>query len=137
MDTRESLRKDINLHKDLIGAPYAFGYSGPEFYDCYGLVIEIYRRLGIYLPKQLLVSDNPKEIEDCINANKARWVETSSPKAYDVILFSIAPRFISHIGLVLDSRRFLHTMLGRNACIEYYDKIPWKNRVRGFYRWHN
>ena len=35
---------------DLIGRPYAYGARGPEAFDCWGLVLELRRRLGLPLP---------------------------------------------------------------------------------------
>jgi cell wall-associated NlpC family hydrolase len=35
---------------ELIGAPYAYGARGPDAFDCWGLVLEMRRRLGLPLP---------------------------------------------------------------------------------------
>jgi len=34
-------------YDDLIGKPFKFGARGPEYYDCFGLAKEIFRRHGI------------------------------------------------------------------------------------------
>jgi hypothetical protein len=35
---------------DLIGKPFRMGAKGPDFYSCYGLLLEVYRRMGVALP---------------------------------------------------------------------------------------
>lgn len=35
---------------DLIGTPYRLGARGPDALDCWGLVLEVYRRAGKHLP---------------------------------------------------------------------------------------
>jgi len=35
---------------DLPGRPYLYGARGPASFDCWGLVLEVRRRLGLVLP---------------------------------------------------------------------------------------
>lgn len=35
---------------DLLGLPFADGGRGPDSYDCWGIVREVYRRYGVTLP---------------------------------------------------------------------------------------
>ena len=38
-------------YEDLLGKKFKYNGRGPDEYDCYGLVKEIYNRLGIELPE--------------------------------------------------------------------------------------
>ena len=37
-------------YNDLIGLPFQDEGRGPYGYDCYGLLVEVYRRNGVILP---------------------------------------------------------------------------------------
>jgi hypothetical protein len=36
---------------DLIGKPFRYGAKGPDFYSCYGILMEVYKRFGIAIPE--------------------------------------------------------------------------------------
>ena len=89
---------DVN---DLIGCPYELGARGPERYDCWGLVIEIYRRAGVMLPqfntgnlsRQDIVRLMLKESEDLAR-------ETDKPSN---LTLAYAVRR-GHVGVMLNGR---------------------------------
>lgn len=89
---------DVN---DLIGKPYRLGGRGPFEYDCWGLVVEIYKRLGVSLP------DYPSQTlsrTDIIRIIKGEYLgvtePTVDPKEYDFV----ADLKKAHIGVYLQGR---------------------------------
>lgn len=106
--------------------------------DCWGLVRKIYNdELGITLP----TLDGYKDSEDGGQAQEiieaesfANWEKHDNPDFPDVVVFRMG-RHASHVGIMIDSVRFLHSIKGRMSCIERVDKAQWEKRVDGYYKW--
>ncbi|MBB4315372.1 C40 family peptidase [Roseospira marina] len=114
---------------DLIGKPFAYGGRGPDSFDCYGLLMELYRRKGVMLPDYR----SPTRLHDIAAAladGLWRWTPIESrPGA--AVTFRIKG-YGAHVGLVLRHDRFIHTWEGTGGvCIERLSH--WKQRVLGFY----
>ncbi len=93
---------------DLLGKSFQYGGRGPLEYDCYGLVMEIYKRRGVSLP-------------DFGSSPSASWIHR--------------PPFTTHIGVVLeDGYRFIHIMTKTEVTIERLDSLLWKRRITGFFK---
>ena len=131
---------DIELYEDLLGKEYEFGTSGPDKYDCYGLVKELYKRLGINLPEVFCTSESFNYLGEVIqnNIDTGLWENIDSPEPYCVVKIQLIPPFVSHIGMVLsDCTTFIHILPKRRVVVERLDSIQWKTRLRGFSRWKN
>jgi|SRR5579864_2390035 len=116
------------LYSDLIGKPYADHGRGPEFFDCFGVLIEIQRRLGNRLPDYISNPDTLDEIR------KDDWREVFTPEPGDGILIrSLDPRW--HVAVAIDSYQMIHIRKEGHVCIERFDDALWKRRIEGFYRW--
>lgn len=117
-------------YSDLIGAPFAYGGRGPKEYDCYGLLIEIYRRSGIRVPDHAS-SDDRSLIEQWVNEELRLW-EECDPFRGAAMLVRVQG-LLCHVGICLGNDRFLHTWEGTGGvCVERLSL--WGRRVRGFYR---
>lgn len=115
---------------DLLGKPY-----GPDGYDCYSLVRELYKRLDIELP-EFISTDDRCLIHQMINENRILFENLEKSEPYCIVLFTIRPPFISHIGMVLeDCNSFIHVAKGINVSVERLDSLLWKNRIKGFIKW--
>lgn len=97
-----------------VGVPYRYGGNTPGGFDCSGLVQYSYSAAGISVPRttgQLW--------------STARTVELHRLRAGDVLFFDIAGK-MSHVGLYLGERRFVHApSTGRRVSVasldsEYY-----------------
>jgi len=122
----------------LIGKPFEYGGRGPSGFDCFGLTIEFFKRLG----QEVRDFNNPeftrKDIHNTIKYGEPllNIEKIDNPEPYCFVIFEIRPPFISHIGVVLeDCNHFLHVRPKISTCIEKLDKYEWKKRIRGFYRW--
>ena len=115
----------------LIGIPYSK-------MDCYQLVAEFYRRLyGLnFLDYKYKTEDIKKEeIIEMIKTNKfsEEFAVVKNPSFGDLVVLSLAGYPI-HIGIYLFDNKMLHTLRGKDSCIENLD-FKWKNRIEGIYRW--
>lgn len=131
---------DIELYEDLLGKEYEFGASGPDKYDCYGLVREIYSRIGVRIPKVICSSESFSYLGDTIQnyIDNGYWENIEYPEPYCVVKIQLVPPFVSHIGMVLsDCVSFIHILPKRRVVVERLDSIQWKSRLRGFSRWKN
>ena len=91
---------------DYIGKPWKGGARGPEEFDCWGLVVDVYKK---YLNKKLPTFFNihPKEklkvcktINQTLEPDTAEWIEIKDDlKSFDVVLMGRTSQF-HHIGLI-------------------------------------
>lgn len=121
---------------DLIGKVYERGGRGPDAYDCFGLVMEAYRRFGIALPDYGYAVE-AAEIERMIEAFASGWEEIPpglSPLPPSVVTFRIR-HLVTHLGVVIARDRFIHVLKGTQVSIERLSNAAWQKRISGYYRW--
>lgn len=98
-----------------VGVPYRYGGNTPGGFDCSGLVQYSYSAAGINVPRttgQLW--------------STARTVELDRLRAGDILFFDIEGK-MSHVGLYLGERRFVHApSTGRRVSVASLDS--------GYYR---
>lgn len=121
-------------YEDLLGKPFRYGGRGSDDYDCYGLAMEISRRLGKELPDFC----SPTEaglIHQVYTEGKDLFKALDKPEPYCIVAFRIHPRYTSHMGVVLeDCNRFIHILKGTSVCIERLDSLLWEKKISGFYK---
>jgi len=95
---------------DQVGVPYRYGGTSPSGFDCSGLVQYSYRQAGLKVPRttgQLWSAASP------VGRNELR--------AGDLLFFSIEGK-MSHVGLYLGERRFVHApQSGRKVSVDSLD----------------
>ena len=116
---------------DLLGVRFtSHGRSINEGFDCYGLAIEVERRLGHEL-KDLWY----EKAEDRIFTENADSMilahSVTETKKYilgDLIIFSDSNGNMVHIGVMLDEENFIHAELGgvKVTNINNYFRKKWK-----------
>lgn len=119
-----------------VGIPYLAEGRDWRGCDCWGLVVLTYReRLGIELPSHAGYVD-PLSVEAAatVAIGKLAWQQVESPQPMDVVLFRVNGQ-PHHIGLVIRDGWMLHTVAGKDSCIEPYMRPYWSARVEGFYRY--
>jgi cell wall-associated NlpC family hydrolase len=82
------------LASRLVGAPYRYGGSAPDGFDCSGLVVYVYRELGIVLPRTAAEQ----------RAALPRVPATALAPG-DLVFFS-SPE--DHVGIYLGGGEFVH-----------------------------
>lgn len=119
-------------YSDLFGARYRRGARygrDPGFLDCYGLLMEAYRRFhGRDLP-DIATPESVEGICAIVNHKAStEWVQMRSrPGA--VLLMRVGR--CMHTGLQISDTEFIHMLEGGNVCIERIDR--WSKRIVGFY----
>jgi hypothetical protein len=83
-----------------LGIPYLWGGSTPKGFDCSGLVQRIYRLQGLILPRD---SDMQARF-----GREKRIDSLDDLVAGDLVFFGRAAQRITHVGMVVPDRLFLH-----------------------------
>ena len=101
---------DVN---DLLGKPYKAHGRGPDRFDCYGLVIEVEKRLGRKMPDLYTRLAEIGEWEyDPHNIDFAKEMtgmeKTDKPSFGDVIVFFDAKGRIFHTAVYLKNDDVIH-----------------------------
>lgn len=118
---------------DIVGKPYAEGGRGPNSYDCWGVVMYIYRKHGLNLYNYPVSFANmdARQMSDYINEKKKYWVNVGRPQLLAVVLFNDFKGNAAHVGVCLDNEKFIHAEEGVGVCIDRIEK--WKPFVQGYY----
>ena len=114
----------------LIGVPYLKNGRDPKTgLDCFGTLVECYRRMGVELPPAetgRTLSENAVLIE----AHKGDWVEVSK-QPHVAVLFRVKFQ-VCHVGFTLPHGKFIHTLEGTNG-VAIERLANWEKRVAGYY----
>jgi cell wall-associated NlpC family hydrolase len=86
----------VDSARRMLGAPYRWGGSSPQGFDCSGLVWFAYREAGLSVPRTS---------EDQYRA--ARPVGIAAARPGDLVFFGEGSR-VDHVGIYLGDRRFIH-----------------------------
>jgi cell wall-associated NlpC family hydrolase len=116
---------------DLLGVRFtSHGRSVQDGFDCYGLAIEVSKRLGHEL-KDLWYEKSEDRVftenaESMIAANGI--IKTDNRELGNLIVFSDDKGNMVHIGVLLDEECFIHAELGgvRITRLENYYRKKWK-----------
>lgn len=118
--------------EDLIGKPFEYGGRGPEKYDCWGLMMELYRRIGVEIPDYRSPT-TWAEIASLMNQELRLWEEVPRRTLHSVMHIRIKSE-PHHVGLFLGGDRFIHASNGaRSVCIEPASR--WENATVGYYKY--
>lgn len=127
-----------DVARGLIGRPFAHRGRGPEAFDCWGLVMEVYRQtFGIELPDYAADGSRTHRAAAAalVDGERGAWIELSpsAERPGDVILLRRFGRPL-HLGLVMGRRRFLHCDEPAGVTCQDYGSMAWRNQVLGCYR---
>jgi cell wall-associated NlpC family hydrolase len=124
-----------------VGQPWQDLGRGPNAFDCYGLLAEVYRGvLGIELASYagVYTSANERaEISALLSDAAAAWpwhpIDAGKERELDAVLFRRGG-VANHVGIAVGDGRMLHVVSGALSCIESYRAGRWWPRLVGFYR---
>ena len=116
---------------DLIGIKFtSHGRSKSEGFDCYGLAIEVSRRLGHELKDLWYEKACPETFSDNALAEieNNQLIKTSDFELGNLIIFSDENGNMVHIGVLLDDDLFIHADVGgvRVTSLESYYRKKWE-----------
>lgn len=93
-----------------VGTPYRYGGADEGGFDCSGLVYYSYQQVGKNVPR------TTRSLW-----NSLQRIPTSELRAGDVLFFRIKGK-VSHVGMYLGSRRFVHApQSGRQVSVARLD----------------
>lgn len=126
------MRLDSLDVSDLIGKPFKYGGRGQDSYDCYGLVMELYRRfMGIELPDYR----SPTvacEISALMRSQLHLWAPTREPK-FGTVMFMRLGEY-THVAFYIGENRFIHTCEATGGvCVERLSN--WFNKIEMYYQY--
>lgn len=117
---------------------------GPDKFDCWGLVREIYKNdhpKKIELPSfneyydTTTAPDDKRKIASAIQYQSDKnWIETNNPQPFDVIVLKISG-YPMHVGIVIRKGIMIHCTNGIGVAIEKYNSMRWDNKIIGFFRY--
>jgi cell wall-associated NlpC family hydrolase len=120
------------------GAPYRYGGTTPAGVDCSGLVLAVYQKVGLSLPRTTTdqfnagqpVPRNRLRFGDVVFFN--RYCYGKKKVAYMASVFP--PEHLSeicHAGIYLGGGRFLHASTSRGVEISRLDSDAWRRSLVG------
>lgn len=118
---------------DLIGAPFVDGGRGPEGYDCWGLVCEVFRRYGVELPDYKLCCYDSERFFGLFCGELPRWKRCEPPEIPSIMAIKLNFPVVNHVGVYVGDGKFLHAREKTGVVIERVDTPQWRHRVEGFY----
>ena len=122
---------------DLLGKPFRLGGRGPDYYDCWGLCVELGRRVGIIMPDDFTPVDENDQSASLCEGRDRDFTPIEKPEPYAIATFSITPGLFDHCGFILEDRKhFIHIMQDHHVVVLRLDHRILAKRFRGFYRYH-
>lgn len=102
------------------GIPYRYGSTGPNTYDCSGLVWSVFQEAGFYFDR---------------TSARTLWQESEPVEGEDRFKFGTLVFFnkLGHIGIVADENGFYHASVSQGVTYSRFDGY-WQKRIVGFRR---
>jgi cell wall-associated NlpC family hydrolase len=123
-----------------VGKPFAKFGRGPDVFDCWGIVLDIYRQhLGLTLPEHDEIGpDNHRAVAQMMQQSLAHgpWLAVEPPRALDVMVArrDMHSRYPGHVGVMIDPARVLHVWEGRDVHVSRIGEASLRGLILGFYR---
>lgn len=136
---REQLELDKLDYSDLLDKPFRLGSRGPDYYDCWGLCLEIGRRVSLTFPPSLTPDDTEQQNDVIRDKQDNDFEKIETPEPFCIVTFCMrSSKFVDHCGIVLDDCvHFLHTLRNHKVVRVRLDHKTLSKRIHGFYRLKN
>ncbi|SCA63330.1 Uncharacterized protein SCG7086_AP_00040 [Chlamydiales bacterium SCGC AG-110-P3] len=124
-----TLSQTIDLAYKFLGLPYRWGGCSGFGYDCSGFIQMLYRQMGYLLPRDASQQATVADAE-----------EVTAYEPGNLIFFANRDGPISHVGMIIDSTRFIHAVTTghqgpRTIQITNLDAPEWKPRIASVRRY--
>ena len=120
---------------DLLGKPFLLGSRGPNHYDCWGICLEVGKRLGINYPEHFTPTNTSDQSDAIQNIQDEHFIKLDKPEPFCIVTFKINPPFIDHCGVVVENcTQFIHIMRSRSVVLQRLDNKILAPRIEGFYK---
>lgn len=103
-----------------LGAPYSWGATGPNAFDCSGFVWSTFKAIGIDFER---------------SSARTLWSRFAAPTETEKYTFGTLVFFsnLTHIGIVADEKGFYHASRHHGVVYSEFNDY-WKSRIDGFRR---
>ncbi len=106
--------------------------------DCWGLVMEVFKRYGIKVPDFVVGAFAYKAIAALAGEamESRKWEEVYRPMDKDaplVVLMRMHPNLITHAGVFIGKNKIIHTTKSTGVIMSRADSAL-KSRIVGYYR---
>ena len=118
---------------DLVGTPFRYGGRGPTHFDCYGLVLEMFKRAGVENVPDYGSAEDIGRIAAMMNSAELQWKKLDSPRPGALVFVRIG-RFNAHVGFCLDGNRMIHTW-ERSGGVVIERLETWRRQIVGYYEY--
>lgn len=124
----------------LVGIPYVERGRTHEGADCWGVCLLAARELwGIELP-EYFYTESEILAHACEHirretTSEPHWHQVHAPYPLAAIHIFRIRGFEVHCGIHVGNGEFLHSLAGRNSCVETLRSMAWVQRRTGSYAW--
>lgn len=123
----------------LRGIPFEYGGRGPKSFDCWGLVMEVYRRFGVELPdyaicQEQALTDNADKIDERMEELRWKWEKSDGsiiPSLLPIRFHNVV--YKNHVGIYIGNGQFIHTRNKVGVYIDRVDSPAWERKIDGYY----
>ena len=105
--------------KKYLGKPYRYGATGPNAFDCSGLLYVVFKDSGMNVPR---CSYEYLKIGTSVSLKNA--------KAGDVICFSQNGSRVSHVGIYMGNGQFIHASTSSGVIITSVTNKYWAPKIK-------
>lgn len=128
-------------YTDLIGVSFKNrGRDIENGVDCYGLVMEVYRRFGISIPEYNADYDNIEKVNELITSKtsiKSNWrcvnINNMPVPCLLAIRFGVPKGIVNHTGVYIGNGKFIHIRENTGVCIDRVNSPAWHKMIEGCY----
>ena len=128
-------------YTDLIGTPFVNeGRDLKTGLDCYGLVMEVFRRFGIELPEYTANYNDAAKIHAIIRRQKMNpiWRKVEDGEEPPVpsivcISFGVPKGIINHTGVYIGDGKMIHTRDKIGVCVDRVQSPAWNRLIDSYY----
>ena len=132
----------------LLGVPYLHGGRSKDGMDCWGLILEVYARMGVAIPdvfqeveKEWAKKDldgtfaglAAEDTEGWIQQRFGKWKKLREAEVGCIVAFSMKKRVPDHAGIIVEAGRVLHCLEGAGVILTRLTRDPWAERIVGYY----
>lgn len=112
------IRQLISTAMSLRGVPYVFGGTSPSGFDCSGFVQYLFNGAGISLPRMA-------------DAQYYATNRVDVPRMGDLVFFETYTSGVSHVGMSIGGRDFIHASSSNGITVSSLDDSYWSPRYVG------